>query len=462
MYCWFLSLRYLRSRRTNWIGVAGIFVAVTALILILSIMSGFLSEARGHLRGNLADMIIQPRLSAPVGPTGVRIHRDVGPMLELIEKDPRVESACPQLVWYGMLAPEHGSQALQDPMFGDIALVNLVGIDVEAEYATSDLRESLLAEPHHAFRVVERVEDIEHPFAPPPFHEPDGGPVPSILIGVQLASAWGLHRGQELEIVTASIDVETGSVGDPSNMTFVVAGTFRTGQNEMDLERVYMEREVLADFLGRDVAWSQVLVKLHNYEEHKREVSTDLKRQLFEAGYLHAPNDPFYSNYELRTWEDFRGMLLGAIENEKALMGVMLSLVMVVAGFTVFAILSMMVSEKRRDIGVLCALGATPRGILLLFLLIGCWEAVLGAALGTGLGIWSAIHIDGIETWLSKLFGVQIFNRDVYLFDHIPAVIEPYGVGAIVLGAVLCTLLFAAIPAWRASRLHPIDALRYE
>jgi lipoprotein-releasing system permease protein len=72
------------------------------------------------------------------------------------------------------------------------------------------------------------------------------------------------------------------------------------------------------------------------------------------------------------------------------------------------------------------------------------------------------LHIDGIEVWLSKVFGVHIFNRDVYLFDHIPAVVEPFGVLAIVLGAVFCTLLFAALPAWRASRLHPIDALRYE
>ena len=143
-------------------------------------------------------------------------------------------------------------------------------------------------------------------------------------------------------------------------------------------------------------------------------------------------------------------------------MGIMLSLVLVVAGFTVFAILTMMVAEKRRDIGILAALGATPRGTLWIFLLIGFWDALLGALGGAAAGVLGATYIDSIERALSNALGVQIFDRQVYLFDHIPAVIDPVSVALIVLGAFLCTLTFAAIPAWRASRMNPIDALRYE
>jgi lipoprotein-releasing system permease protein len=153
---------------------------------------------------------------------------------------------------------------------------------------------------------------------------------------------------------------------------------------------------------------------------------------------------------------------LGAIENERVLMAIMLSLVLVVAGFTIFAILSMMVTEKRRDIGVLAALGATPRGIQQLFLMIAFWDALLGGLLGGVLGTWGALEIDAIERWLSRTFGVQIFDRSVYLFDHIPSVVQPLWVATIVMGAFLCALVFAAIPAWRAARLDPLDALRYE
>ena len=132
---------------------------------------------------------------------------------------------------------------------------------------------------------------------------------------------------------------------------------------------------------------------------------------------------------EVRTWEEFREHLLGAIENERVLMAIMLSLVLVVAGFTIFAILSMMVTEKRRDIGILTALGRDARAACMaLFLLIGFFDALIGATAGALAGTWAALEIDSIERWLSRTFGIEIFDRDVYLFDHIPSVVAPVAV----------------------------------
>ncbi len=122
----------------------------------------------------------------------------------------------------------------------------------------------------------------------------------------------------------------------------------------------------------------------------------------------------------------------------------------------------MMVMEKRRDIGILTAIGATRSGVLHVFLLVAFWDALIGTLLGSIAGVWMAYKIDPLERWLSETLGVQIFNRDVYLFDHIPARVEPLGVTLIVTGAFLATLLFAAIPAWNAARTDPIKALRYE
>ena len=142
MYRWFLSLRYLRARRTNWIGAAGITVAVAALILILSIMSGFLQESRNHLRGNLGDLIIMPNQDSPLSGSGrVLPKTDEAAMMEIVRANPHVSGASLQMAWYGMLVPDSKSALLKHPVFGDLSLIHLVGIDVPDEYGASDLQD---------------------------------------------------------------------------------------------------------------------------------------------------------------------------------------------------------------------------------------------------------------------------------------------------------------------------------
>jgi lipoprotein-releasing system permease protein len=471
VYRIFLSLRYLWARRTNWVGMAGIFVAVAALIMILSIMAGFLAEGRKTLRGNLSDIIIQPVFE--LNRSGSRpLVQDADRMLEILHADPRVDAACVQLQWYGILGKAQRQWNFSRPLPGQMNALQLVGVDADKECATTSFCESLRAELAYA---VQRVEDPEDPFALPSLYaEKPGRKYASIVVGEQLAVQWSLARGDEVKLMTLTMgspfaprpdgrEVPDEPEVSTSSRRFVVAGTFRSKDNETDRTRIYMDRRELADFLQRreDFVrdYSTVLVKLVDYERDHQAVMRELGRELAAEGLIHDPDDGFP---EVLTWEDYNRTMLAAIENEKALLGIMLSLVLVVAGFTVFAILSMMVTEKRRDIGILCALGATQRGILSLFLLLGLWDALFGATAGTLVGILLAYRIDAIEQWLSSSLGIEIFNRNVYIFDHIPSVIEPVGVGLIVLGAFFCTLLFAAIPAWRASRLNPIDALRYE
>jgi lipoprotein-releasing system permease protein len=448
MYRTFLSWRYLMARRTNLIGIVGILVGVGALILILSIMSGFLEESRKTLRGSLSDVIVSPSPLVLQGDSPRA--RSAEPVLERVRSDPRVQAATPHLVWGAMLTQEgvEGGLRTQWNFSGDGAppFVQLIGIDVESEFETTELRRAL-SEVSPAWGSGIRVEDVEHPFAPWSGYRGDE-PWSWIVVGEGVAHMHGLRRGSLVNLVTVIPDPETGAIHQ-ANRHFLVGGTFRTGENEVDYGRVYLDRRELSDFLGGTSEYSEVLVRLRDYARDAASVCADLTEELLAAGLIRGRD-----GREVRTWEQYKQNLLGAIENEKVLLGIMLSLVLVVAGFTVFAILSMLVTEKRRDIGVLTALGATPRGILRLYLMIAFWDALIGSTLGAVVGVLGAWNIDDIEKWLSSTLRIQIFNRRVYLFDHIPAVVDPLGVVLIVAGA--------ALPPGGAPRLHPIDALRYE
>src|SRR5688572_1116764 len=268
MYKTFLSWRYMRARRTNLIGVIGIGVGVGALIMILSIMTGFLEETKKSLRGGLADIIVEvsrARLSS-----GQKPPMSTQPILEVVRTDPPVAAACAELSWGGQIGvggrgAGMTSEILSDPQAMSMTFVRFFGIDVQDAFAATNLREALLRPPtkeHLLLLGDTRVADVDDPFAPPPGYEPDGRPLASCLVGEQLAKGWRIERGSEIWIRTGVPDPKTGEI-PPNDRRYVVAGTFRSGENEMDLQRIYFERAELADFLSADREYSQILVKVH-------------------------------------------------------------------------------------------------------------------------------------------------------------------------------------------------------
>ncbi|MSR61931.1 MAG: ABC transporter permease [Planctomycetes bacterium] len=488
MYRSFLSWRYLVSRPTNLIGICGILVGVGALILILSIMTGFLEESRRTVRGTLSDVIVNPLQGESANGRTISAHP--GELLTALRADERVAAATAQLAWAGVITqrddPEMFQRILADQNNSQLLGAQIVGIDVRGLERLAQPAFAALARSMGGFWPAQPIQDEldasaflyslqgDEPGEPWTVAAPNplfpfaslksagsARPKAGVLIGEQLFNQLRMRVGQELELGTVVWDPARDD-WQMNNRKFVITGTFRTRDNETDNGRIYLDRRELADFLGQSRRYTQVLVSLKDYERDGARFTLDMRKELAERGLIAAGEDHFGGRQEVRTWEEFRGNLLGAIENERVLMGIMLSLVLVVAGFTIFAILSMMVTEKRRDVGILSALGATPRGIQQLFLMIAFWDALVGGVLGAVIGTWGALEIDAIERWLSRTFGVQIFDRKVYLFDHIPSVVQPLWVGTIVLGAFVCALLFAAIPAWRAARLDPLEALRYE
>jgi lipoprotein-releasing system permease protein len=166
--------------------------------------------------------------------------------------------------------------------------------------------------------------------------------------------------------------------------------------------------------------------------------------------------------YGVQTWRDKQGPLLAAVQMETAILNVLLFLIIAVAGFGILAIFYMIVVEKTRDIGILKALGAHSRGIMGIFLAYGLSLGVVGSGAGMVLGLLFVFNINTIADWLAWITGHEVFDPTIYYFQKIPTIVEPFTVFWVVSGAILIAVMASILPAHRAARLHPVEALRYE
>ncbi|HEX3599096.1 MAG TPA: FtsX-like permease family protein, partial [Lacipirellulaceae bacterium] len=166
--------------------------------------------------------------------------------------------------------------------------------------------------------------------------------------------------------------------------------------------------------------------------------------------------------YKISSWRDKEGALLAAVQMETAVLNVLLFLIIAVAGFGILAIFFMIVFEKTRDIGILKSLGASGRGIMGIFLGYGLSLGVVGASVGLGLGLVFVRYINEIADLLGKITGQPVFDPSIYYFQKIPTIVEWQTVAWIVLGAMTIAVMASILPARRAARLHPVEALRYE
>jgi lipoprotein-releasing system permease protein len=166
--------------------------------------------------------------------------------------------------------------------------------------------------------------------------------------------------------------------------------------------------------------------------------------------------------FQVSTWRDKQGPLLAAVQMETAILNVLLFMIIAVAGFGILAIFFMIVVEKTRDIGILKSLGASGRGIMGVFLAYGLSLGSVGAGVGMIIGLLFVWNINAIAKGLSLVTGHEVFDPSIYYFYQIPTIVNPFTVTWIVLGAMAIAVLASILPARRAARLHPVEALRYE
>ena len=268
-----------------------------------------------------------------------------------------------------------------------------------------------------------------------------------IILGKELARTLLVFPGMPL-LVNSPLGVLTPMGLLPNVRRFTVTGTFSTGMYEYDNKLALIALDQAQDLFDLGEVVNGIEVKVD-----------DIYRVPEVVQAIRATLGP---SYWTRDWMQMNRSLFAALRQEKVLMFIILVFIILVAAFNIVSTLVMMTMEKQADIAILKAMGARRRSIQKIFMLEGLIIGTVGTALGALAGLVFTWNLQTIADWVERLLGIQFFPPDVYFIDQLPALIRPLDVGFIVVTAV-CVSFFATLyPAWNASRLDPIAALRYE
>jgi lipoprotein-releasing system permease protein len=410
-----LGWRYTRAGRAtrrngfisfiSGVSMLGIALGVAALIIVLSVMNGFQKEVRDRMLGVLSHIEVYE-------PTGQAIP-DLSDVLATIERNPEVVGA----------APFVGAQALiarGEDMKG--ALVR--GIDPALEPKVTDL-------------VADLSKTVLPQLVPGQF---------GVILGGELARSLGVITGDTVTLIAPSGQVTPAGVV-PRIRQMTVVGTFDSGHFEYDSALALLHQDDAARIF-RVEGPTGVRVKIRDLHM-AREVAIAIASEL-PAGL--RVSDWTRQN---RTW-------FAAVQLEKRMMFIILTLIVAVAAFNLVSTLVMTVTDKRADIAILRTLGASPQSIMGIFMVQGAMVGVIGTGLGLLLGLGVAFNIDTLVPALEQLLHTTFLPKDVYLISRMPSDPQQSDILPVAIISLLLSFVATIYPSWRASRVNPAEALRYE
>jgi lipoprotein-releasing system permease protein len=467
VYRLFLAVRYLRSRLVNLISIGGVMAGVAVLIVVVAIMDGFQARVRRVVRGSLSHIILTPKRDAEHLPNFADLEQ------RLLHEEPHIVALAPQFrlpIFYKYQTARRVAYGADGYTFHEM---EAVGVDWEHERHVSDLEKNLLA-----------AHDMQHPF----FHEyAEEHELTTVLVSRTFAENFNLgaydrngkvvhpygalrddRTGERLsdpatvrkrcrELVGRRLPLiygtmETSTAGDPTftpdTLSALISGVFDGHDAVEDNQRLYMDIAAVRRMVNSRNEYLQVNVRLDDYRN-----APAVQKSL--VGRLGA-------EFVVETWEDQKADFLQAVNQEKVMLVVVLSFIVLLGGFIILATLTLTVVEKTRDIGIVTALGAARSGVLSVFLGNGLMIGVVGSLCGLGLGAWFTDNVDGVHELIKKVTGYDLFPPDIYHFRTIPTVWHWSTVLAIMGGSVLISFVAGLLPALRAARLDPVKALRYE
>jgi lipoprotein-releasing system permease protein len=408
----YIGLRYTRAKRRNHFisfisatSLLGIMLGVVALIVILSVMNGFQKEVRERILGMAAHATIS-------GVNGeLNDWRDVQAQAKGFE---HVIGEAPYVEGQGMLISGQ-----------KVSGVLLRGILPQEEGQVSDVISSI---------VRGSIADLK----PGKFN---------IVLGNELALTLGVSVGDKVTLVTPQINVTPAGLM-PRLKRFSVIGIFKVGMEEYDRGVAILQLKDAAKIMRLNNAVTGVRLRLDDLYQAPQ-VSRDLAMKM--GGY-----------YRISDWTMHHRNYFAAVKTEKRMMAVILFLIVAVAAFNIVSTMVMVVTDKQSDIAILRTLGASPRSIMGIFMVQGATIGIIGNFLGIVTGVILALNTESIANWVEKTFGFEFLDPHIYYISKLPSDLHMADVAVIGCAALLITLVATLYPAWRASRTHPAEALRYE
>ena len=268
----------------------------------------------------------------------------------------------------------------------------------------------------------------------------------NIVLGIELARALRVNLGEKVTLMLAQGQVTPAGVL-PRMRSFTVSGIFQAGHNEFDAGLAFINIEDGQRLLRLDGP-SGLRLRLADMNQAPQ-VAAELKKSM--------PGDLW-----LRDWSKLNANWFAAVQTEKRMMFIILTLIIAVAAFNLVSTLVMTVTDKQADIAILRTLGASPRSIMKIFMIQGALVGILGTILGVGGGVLVAMNIDVIVPFIEHLLGVQFLSKDIYFISTVPSDLRWPDVSKIGVLAVILAFLATLYPSWWAARVKPAEALRYE